>query len=90
MNLESPSLAEVEARILERNAARPDPNPTCSACRYPFDPRDGGWLFAGICGTCESNRIEEMVLGLLNAKGRKAVKRALKDLKRLRKLPSPK
>ena len=80
---------------IERCASWPNPSsprragplPTPSRqCHEAFDRRDSGWLFAGLCSVCESNRLEGMIIAVVYAPDRKAVNIALKAIKRLRNL----
>jgi hypothetical protein len=84
--LPDPDSPDIWGELKAINAKRPDPMPFCPSCCRLFARGDGGWLLEQLCGTCELNRFEELITTLVYAKGRKAVKRALRNLKRLREL----
>jgi hypothetical protein len=84
--LPDPDSAAVWDELKAMNDKRDDPMPFCPSCRRLFCRTDGGWLLEQLCGTCELNRFEELITTLVYAKGRKAVKQALRNLKRLREL----
>ena len=76
----------VLAEPIISEASRPSTDPVCAQCHEAFDRRDSGWLFAGLCSVCESNRLEGMIIAVVYAPDRKAVNIALKAIKRLRNL----
>jgi hypothetical protein len=84
--LPDPDRPDIYNAILEANDDREDPMPLCPDCRHIFHGEDGGWLFRDLCGTCELNRLDALIVALIKAKGKKATKKALKALKKLRKL----
>ena len=75
--------ALLDAELMERGES---PRRCCHCCRGKFRPVDGGWLFKALCGTCEINRIEELIIDLIEAEGDREVRQALLALKRLREL----
>jgi hypothetical protein len=81
------SRKEVLAFLYARNAERPIPRPVCPRCEYPVDRADMGSFRTDLCCTCELNLFQDLVWGVVDATSKKAVKRALKRIQRLRRLP---
>lgn len=82
------NLTAEERRLWSESVAESRPAedlPVCHSCGWIFRPADGGIFFPNLCGTCELNREEELILDLVKAKGKQEVKAVIKALKQLRK-----
>jgi hypothetical protein len=74
---------ELHADFLRWNAAQPNPLPICPACDVPCDLAESHPLLPTICGLCGTQRIDDLVMNLACARGKKARKKAAKRLRKL-------
>ena len=79
-----PSRAEIRATFLAWNASLPVPHRLCPKCEGILDPAETHPLLPDICGCCSADRIDQLLMRLATARGRKQVRKALKSLERLR------
>ncbi len=79
------STAQIRAEFLDWNAEQPNPWPLCPFCDAPFDLAESHPLFPTLCLLCGTQTIDDVVMNLARAKGKKARKRALKAIKALAK-----
>ena len=71
---------EVRAWTALLNARRPNPDPVCTKCLFPYAAEDGGTVRQDLCSSCETRWLDRIIRDLVWRKGHR---KAIKILKRL-------
>jgi hypothetical protein len=77
---DDPWVNRIRLEVVARNASRPDPLPLCADCKFPFDPRDAGWLYPRYCECCDGRKLDRVLWRAARKIGTGRLRRLLKTL----------